>query len=87
MSSTSLPLFDTRQAAHAKLTPSKQEVYARILGFARWRGQRGFTADELAAAWGCSHNHVAPRIPELKKLGQLVPTKGVSNAIRATLDF
>jgi hypothetical protein len=22
--------------------------------------------------WGCSHNHVAPRISELKKLGQLV---------------
>jgi hypothetical protein len=36
---------------------------------------------------GASHNHVAPRISELKKLGQLIPTKGVSNAIRATLYF
>jgi hypothetical protein len=76
MTSRPLPLFfDTRSAAHARIAPSKQEIYARILGFARWRGHRGLTADELAAAWHCDHNHVAPRISELKKSGQLIPTK------------
>jgi hypothetical protein len=75
MSNSSQPLFDTRSAAHARVAPTKQEIYARILGFARWNGKRGFTADELAASWGCDHNHVAPRISELKKSGQLVPTK------------
>jgi hypothetical protein len=75
MSSRPFPLFDTRQAAHARVAPTKQETYRRILGFARWRGQQGITADELTAAWGCDHNHVAPRISELKKLGLLIPTK------------
>jgi hypothetical protein len=72
---SSLPLLDTRSAAHARVAPTKQEIYARILGSARWTGQRGITADEVTAAWGCDHNHVAPRISELKKLGLLIPTK------------
>lgn len=67
-------LFDTRRAAHVRVTPRKQQVYAKILTFARERGRLGLTADELAQRWQCSHNHVAPRISELKKLGRLVQT-------------
>lgn len=75
MTSMSLPLpFDTRRAAHERISPAKQEIYRRILGFAHWNGHRGFTADELAVSWGCSHNHVAPRICELNKSGKLVAT-------------
>lgn len=73
--STSLPLFDTRQAAHARVSPRKQETYERIFRFARDRGSWGFTADELAVAWGCDHNHSSPRITELVKSGQLIATK------------
>jgi hypothetical protein len=74
MSTTSLPLFDTRLASHAHVRLSKNETWARILEYAELRGRLGFTADELAAAWGCSHNHVAPRICELSESGDLVLT-------------
>jgi hypothetical protein len=73
-SRTSLPLFETRQAAHARVAPTKQQ-HDRILSFAHDRGPRRFTADELTAAWGCSHNHSSPRITELVKAGKLVATK------------
>lgn len=74
MTSTTLPLFDTRHAAHARILPSKQEMQGRILAVGRQLGRFGFTADELAQRWNCSHNHVAPRISELKKLNRLVAT-------------
>ena len=72
MSSTLLPLFDTRRAAHARIGPGREKIYQRILDFARQRGSRGLIADELAASWVCSHNQVAPRISELVKRGRLV---------------
>jgi hypothetical protein len=74
MSSQTLPLFDTRGAAHARVNPKKQEMYGRILGVARERAHFGLTADELAQRWTCSHNHVAPRISELAKQGKLIAT-------------
>jgi hypothetical protein len=64
--------IDTRKAAHASILPLKRRVYADILDFARDQRNRGLIADELSAAWGCSHNHVAPRIRELVELGELV---------------
>jgi hypothetical protein len=74
MTSTSLPLFDTREAAHVQVRPTKQDTYARILAYADLRGRRGFTADEATADFGCSHNHVAPRITEPSDAGELVLT-------------
>lgn len=74
MATTSLPLFDTSSAAHARIAPAKAAIRKRILDFAIERGRRGFTADELAAAWNCSHNHSSPRIAELVADGQLIPT-------------
>jgi hypothetical protein len=75
MSST-LPLpFDTRRAAHARVAATKARTYARILAAGREQGAHGFIPDELAAAWNCSPNHVAPRITELKKAGRLVETR------------
>ena len=72
MTSTSLPLpFDTRGAAHSRIAPTREQTCKLILQFARVRGAYGLTADELSAAWGCSHNHVAPRISELKRAGLL----------------
>lgn len=61
-------------AAHARVEPTKTEVWARILAFAIQGGPRGFTCDELTAAWGCSPNHVAPRCTELLASGDLVRT-------------
>jgi hypothetical protein len=52
---------------------AKEKVRLQILDFIRERGDNGATADEVAAAWDCSHNHVAPRISELQDDGRLVP--------------
>lgn len=75
MSTTSLPLFETRREAHDQVTPKKKQVYDRILSFARHRGNWGFTADELAQEWQCPHNHTSPRISELVRRGELLATK------------
>lgn len=50
----------------------KDEIRATVMQFAIGQGARGITADEVAAAWDCSPNHVAPRITELKAKGHLV---------------
>lgn len=71
--STSLPLpFDTRRAAHARVGPTKERSYQRILNFGHARRHYGFTADELAAIWNCDLNHVAPRVSELAKQRKLI---------------
>jgi len=70
----SLPLFDTRRAAHERVTPTKERIYAQILAFGYDRGSRGFTADELCVAWNCPANHVAPRVCELAKARRLIAT-------------
>jgi hypothetical protein len=57
--------FDTRRAAHARATLRKQEVYERLLTFARNRGRLGFTANEATSEWESFANHVAPRCAEL----------------------
>jgi hypothetical protein len=72
--STSLPLFDTREAAHAQVRPSKRANYARILDYAAQCASRGFTADEVAVDFGCSYNHTSPRIGELVRAGELIVT-------------
>jgi hypothetical protein len=74
MSSTLLPLFDTQRAAHMRIAPTKEKIYAHILSLASDRGKHGFTADEIASEWNCDHNQVTPRISELKKAGKLVPS-------------
>lgn len=76
MSTTSLLLpFDTRRAVHARIQPTKEQTCKLIIQFARVRGAYGLTADELSAEWGCSHNHCAPRISELKRAGLLALAK------------
>ncbi len=52
---------------------AKELVRLQILDFIRAQRGNGATADEVAAAWDCSHNHVAPRISELQDDGRLVP--------------
>jgi Fic family protein len=60
--------------AHESIREFKQRVRRAIFKLAKKRRRRGITADEVAAEWGSSHNHVAPRITELKAAGLLVPT-------------
>jgi len=62
-------------AAHASVQPTKRETCRRILAYGRWCGLRGFTTDQLAAEWGCDHNHVAPRVTELFRAGDLIITE------------
>src|SRR5579864_6641177 len=57
--------FDTRRAAHASVQPAKQETCVRTMTYAERCALTGLTADEVAAAFRCDHNHVAPRISEL----------------------
>jgi hypothetical protein len=52
---------------------AKEQVRLQIIDFIRKQRGNGATADEVAAAWDCSHNHVAPRISELQDDGRLVP--------------
>lgn len=52
----------------------KEATRRRIHALASKRGDLGLTADEVAALWDVSHNHVAPRITELKATGRLVAT-------------
>ena len=61
-------------AAHARVEPTAQHTGSQIIALATQRGYHGITADEVTAPWGCSPNHVAPRITELKKSGLLVRT-------------
>ena len=74
MATTSLPLFDTQPAAHIQVRPRKRDTYARILTYAEQRGPRGFTADQAAVEFDCSHNHTSPRIGELVRAGELIIT-------------
>jgi hypothetical protein len=62
-------------AAHAKIEPTKADTWARILAYGRWCGLRGFTTDQVSADWGCDKDHIAPRITELFKAGELFLTK------------
>jgi len=61
------------QGAHDSIVDAKQQIWDEILSFALKQRRTGITADEVAAAWNCSANHVAPRITELKATGRLVP--------------
>lgn len=62
-------------AANLRAEPAKAATREQVYMFALLRGGHGVTADEIAAHWGTSHNHVAPRITELKRVGRLVPTQ------------
>lgn len=68
------PPLDTRMAAHHRIEPTKRQTCDLIMQFAIVRGAYGFIPDELADLWQCTHNHVAPRITELKAAGLLVKT-------------
>lgn len=61
-------------AANLRAEPTKRATREEIYAFALARGDHGVTADEIAARWGTSHNHVAPRVTEMKLSGRLVPT-------------
>lgn len=61
--------------ANEKVHPSKYRVRAQVLEWIRSRGSEGATADEVAAHFECSPNHTAPRISELKVLGELVDAR------------
>jgi hypothetical protein len=61
-------------AAYARVQPTKQHTCDQIMDFAARCEFRGFICDELAAAWGCPHNHTSPRCSELVKSGLLFYT-------------
>lgn len=61
-------------AANQAIHESKEATREKIYLYAVAQGERGITADEVAAEWGVTHNHVAPRISELRRDGRLVPT-------------
>jgi hypothetical protein len=60
------------EAANELIQPSKEATMWKIIVRIAERGPA--TADEVAAEWECSHNHVAPRISEAKSLGLLAET-------------
>lgn len=68
------PPLDTRMAAYHRIEPTKRQTCDLIMQFAIVRGAYGFIPDELADLWQCTHNHVAPRITELKAACLLVKT-------------
>jgi hypothetical protein len=61
-------------AAHARVALTKRQTCRQIMSLVVQREHYGIIADEVTALWGCSPNHVAPRITELKKSGLLVET-------------
>jgi AraC-like DNA-binding protein len=62
------------RAANARAHGSKQVVRDQIMAFAMRQSWQGITADEVAEAFNCSPNHVAPRISELRASGLLLPS-------------
>ena len=62
-------------AAYKRVTlGTAEKVRQQVLSYIKERGSFGATADEVAVAFQCSHNHVAPRITELKGSGSLIPS-------------
>lgn len=56
--------------AYASISENKEQVRQQVYKFIRTR-PKGVTADEVAEIFECSHNHVSPRISELKRDGWL----------------
>lgn len=71
------------EEANRAVHPSKETVRLAILAYAEKLGGIGIIADEVARFWGVSHNHVAPRISELKSDGRLVKVPGLRRRTRA----
>jgi hypothetical protein len=61
-------------AAHAQVQSTKQKTHDRIIQYAERHGPGGLIPDEVAADFGCNHNHTSPRCSELVKSGLLVKT-------------
>ena len=61
------------EEANTKIHPTKEATRLAIYGYAATQKEDGVLADEVAEAFHCTHNHVAPRISELKREGRLVP--------------
>jgi AraC-like DNA-binding protein len=62
------------RAANAGIHGSKKLVRDQVMAYAMRQSWHGITADQVAEAFGCSPNHVAPRISELGAMGRLLPT-------------
>lgn len=61
---------DTSEDAADSLSPEfLSRLRLDVLAYVADRGTEGATADEIAAAWDCDHNHVAPRLTDLKDVG------------------
>jgi hypothetical protein len=59
--------------ANRRIAATKEAVRMEVYTWAKSRGRQGITPDEAAEHFNCSHNHVAPRITELKAMKVLVP--------------
>lgn len=62
------------EQANKFVQESKESTRLKIVDYFVARGQEGATADEVVEAFETNHNHVAPRITELKADGRLLPT-------------
>jgi len=60
------------QEANVSIAKNKEAVRMEVFEWAKKQGSKGITADETAAHFNCTHNHVAPRIAELKAMKVLV---------------
>lgn len=58
------------EAFHS-IKESAETVRNSVEKVIRNRGRVGAIADELVEWWGCTHNHVAPRITELVAQGRI----------------
>lgn len=63
---------DTSIAAAAAINNALPKLQASVLGVVVGAGQRGATADEVAAALGWERFRVRPRTSELRKAGRIV---------------
>ena len=66
--------MNTQMEAFRRIQSSARATRSKIMDFATQRGTRGFCVDELVETWRCSANHVAPRVVELVRAGELIST-------------
>jgi hypothetical protein len=83
----SQPVETSEDAADSLGRDHLAAVRRDVLQFFARRAAHGAIADEIAAAWKCDHNHVAPRCTELLKLGYLAlviepKPSGIGNRVK-----
>jgi hypothetical protein len=68
--------------ANRTVQPTKLDTRQQILDFITFRASRGATVDEIVAYFDSNHNHIAPRVSELKAM-RLIQMSGERRKTRA----